>query len=96
VISSNSSNLEEIKDIIKKYGSSLITNKSGELIKIHIHTNTLKKILSKVGDIKESKIDNMKKQQKNFTNIEIIDGTIGCTGICDMGPRSWGVGYYIE
>jgi DAK2 domain fusion protein YloV len=86
VISSNSSNLEEIKDKIKEYGNSLITNKSGELIKIHIHTNTPKKILkilSKVGDIKESKIDNMKKQQKNFSKsigkkeIGIIAVTLG-------------------
>ena len=69
VISSDSSNLEKIKNILNKYGSSLITNKSGELIKIHIHTNTPKKIfkiLSTVGHIKESKVDNMKKQQKNF------------------------------
>ena len=69
VISSDSSNLEEIKNKIKKYGDSLITNKSGELIKIHIHTNYPKKvlkILSGAGEIKESKIDDMKKMKKSY------------------------------
>lgn len=72
VISSDSSNLEEIKNKIKKYGNSLITNKSGELIKIHIHTNYPKKvlkILSGAGEIKESKIDDMKKMKKSYLKI---------------------------
>jgi DegV family protein with EDD domain len=40
--------------------------------------------------------DNLRQQLiKNFKNIEIIEGEMGCTAICHTGPKSWGVGYAI-
>ncbi len=64
VISTSESKFEEIKEKLKQYGSSLITSKSGNLFKIHIHTNYPKKIhqlLSGLGKIKSEKIDDMEK-----------------------------------
>ena len=61
--------LEQVKDILEKYGGSLIMVKSSGLLKVHIHTNLPKKvlrILSKFGNVTKPKVDNMKKQKKGF------------------------------
>lgn len=70
------SSKEQIKDIIGKYGDSLIILNSGNKYKVHIHTNkpeSVFKSVSKYGELVFTKVDDMKKQHRNFISADTID-----------------------
>ncbi|MCD6111848.1 MAG: DAK2 domain-containing protein [Bacteroidales bacterium] len=70
------SSKEQIKDIIGKYGDSLIILNSGNKYKVHIHTNkpeSVFKDVSKYGELVFTKVDDMKKQHRNFISADTID-----------------------
>jgi len=70
------SSKEQIKDIIGKYGDSLIILNSGNKYKVHIHTNKPESVfkgVSKYGELVFTKVDDMKKQHRNFISADTID-----------------------
>jgi len=70
------SSKEQIKEIIGKYGDSLIMLNSGDKYKVHIHTNkpdSVFKDVSKYGELLFTKVDDMKKQHRNFISSDTID-----------------------
>lgn len=62
---------EGLKDYLSQIGDSLIVIGTGELVKLHVHTNNpdlvLKKALS-LGELSKIKIDNMKIQHEEIIN----------------------------
>ncbi|HPC26105.1 MAG TPA: DAK2 domain-containing protein, partial [Paludibacteraceae bacterium] len=70
------SSKEELKDKLKDYGDSLIIVNSDNKYKVHIHTNKPNDIfsdVSKFGELLFTKVDDMKKQHRNFISDNIID-----------------------
>ncbi|MGM0438290.1 MAG: DAK2 domain-containing protein [Bacillota bacterium] len=70
----NDINIEEIRNELKEYGDSLMVVGSGNIIKIHIHTNHPGQILEyalNIGDIGDINIDNMEKQQEHKESSEV-------------------------
>ncbi|MCD6564647.1 MAG: DAK2 domain-containing protein [Bacteroidales bacterium] len=70
------SSKEQIKEIIGKYGDSLIILNSGDKYKVHIHTHkpdSVFKDVSKYGELLFTKVDDMKKQHRNFISSNTID-----------------------
>ncbi len=70
------SSKEQIKEIIGKYGDSLIMLNSGDKYKVHIHTNkpdSVFKDVSEYGELLFTKVDDMKKQHRNFISSDTID-----------------------
>lgn len=70
------SSKEELKDKLKDYGDSLIIVNSDNKYKVHIHTNKPNDIfsdMSKFGELLFTKVDDMKKQHRNFISDDIID-----------------------
>jgi len=70
------SSKEQIKEIIGKYGDSLIILNSNNKYKVHIHTNkpeSVFKDVSKYGELVFTKVDDMKKQHRNFISADTID-----------------------
>ena len=70
----NDSNLEEMRNELQEYGDSLMVVGSGNVIKIHIHTNNPGKILEYslgFGDIGDISIDNMERQQEHKESAEV-------------------------
>jgi len=77
VLESNKiSSKEELKNMLKDYGNSLIIVNSENKYKVHIHTNKPNDIfsdMSKFGELLFTKVDDMKKQHRNFISDDIID-----------------------
>ena len=70
----NNINIEEIRDELQKYGDSLMVVGSGNLIKIHIHTNHPGEVLEYAlhfGNIGDINIDNMERQQEHKESAEV-------------------------
>ncbi len=70
------SSKEQLKEIIGKYGDSLIILNSGDKYKVHIHTNkpeSVFKNVSNYGELVFTKVDDMKKQHRNFISTNTID-----------------------
>lgn len=70
------SSKEQIKEIIGEYGDSLIILNSGDKYKVHIHTNkpdSVFKDVSEYGELLFTKVDDMKKQHRNFISSDTID-----------------------
>ena len=70
------SSKEQIKEIIGKYGDSLIILHSGNKYKVHIHTNKPKSVfkdIAKYGELISTKVDDMKKQHRNLISNDTID-----------------------
>ncbi|WP_323847927.1 MAG: DAK2 domain-containing protein [Phytoplasma sp.] len=65
----NQFGIDEYKKTMNSYGDSLILFTDDDLLKIHIHTNFPDNVLKQLllcGTLVKSKIDNMKKQNKEF------------------------------
>ena len=94
--------LRNKRGMIDPVGKAITVNQTNQkiikLIKEDFIEKKGNKITCMIGDADNKTAgDNLRqKLLKNFTNIEIIEGTVGCTGTCHMGPQSWGVGYCIE
>jgi DAK2 domain fusion protein YloV len=70
------SSKEQIKEIIGGYGDSLIILNSGDKYKVHIHTDkpeSVFKDVAKYGELKFTKVDDMKKQHRNLISNDSID-----------------------
>ena len=70
------SSKEQIKEIVGEYGDSLIILNSGNKYKVHIHTNKPKSVfkdVAKYGELVFTKVDDMKKQHRNFISNDTID-----------------------
>ena len=70
----NNSNIEKIREELQEYGDSLMAVGSGNIIKIHIHTNHPGKILEYAlnhGDIGDISIDNMERQKEHKESAEV-------------------------
>jgi len=70
------SSQDEMKKLIDDYGDSLIILKSNDTFKVHIHTNkpdTVFNDVSKYGELLFTKVDDMKKQHRNFISEDTID-----------------------
>lgn len=70
------SSQDEMKKLIDDYGDSLIILKSNDTFKVHIHTNkpdTVFNDVSKYGELVFTKVDDMKKQHRNFISEDTID-----------------------
>jgi dihydroxyacetone kinase-like predicted kinase len=70
------SSKEQIKDMIGGYGDSLIILSSGDKYKVHIHTDkpgSIFKDVSKYGELKFTKVDDMKKQHRNLISYDSIE-----------------------
>ncbi|MEA3500053.1 MAG: DAK2 domain-containing protein [Candidatus Marinimicrobia bacterium] len=70
------SSKEQMKDIISKYGDNLIILNNNDKYKVHIHTNkpnSVFKDVSKYGELIFTKVDDMKKQHRNFISNDTID-----------------------
>jgi DegV family protein with EDD domain len=88
--------------VINPLGKAVTVSKTNQKIVRLIEEDLAKKkgdkITCMIADANnQAASDDLKqKLSQKFGNVKIIDGIIGCTGICHMGPRSWGVGYCIE
>ncbi len=89
------------KGVVEPLGKAMTINKTNQKIIEQIKSDLDKKQGDKIkcmisdADNQAAK-DNLKHQLiKNFKDIEIIQGEMGCTAICHVGPKSWGVGYMI-
>ncbi len=72
------SSQDEMKKLIGDYGDSLIILKSADTFKVHIHTNKPDSVfndVSKYGELVFTKVDDMKKQHRNFISEDTIDYT---------------------
>ncbi|SHJ58571.1 hypothetical protein SAMN02744037_00387 [Tepidibacter formicigenes DSM 15518] len=68
ILESNKITSDKMKEIVEKYGDSLVVVGDDSLIKIHIHTNNPGLVLEeaiKYGQLNKIKIDNMKVQHEN-------------------------------
>lgn len=64
---------ERLKEVLPKYGDSLIVVTDEDLIKVHIHTNNPGLVLEeglKIGELIKIKIDNMKIQHQNTIQLK--------------------------
>ncbi|MBP7731072.1 MAG: DAK2 domain-containing protein [Bacteroidales bacterium] len=67
---------ERLKELISPYGDSLIIINAGNKFKVHIHTNKPDSVFSAVseyGELVFTKVDDMKKQHRNFISDDVID-----------------------
>ncbi|MEA1987148.1 MAG: DegV family protein [Candidatus Marinimicrobia bacterium] len=81
-------NVEEIKEKLTNYGDSLIVAGSQKKIKLHIHTDTPKKVfelLSNFGNVKNTKADDMKKQVQQNQHKEKIGLVVDSA--CDLSDE---------
>ncbi len=77
VLKSNKiSSQDEMKQLIGGYGDSMIVLNSDDIYKVHIHTNKPDSIfsdVSKYGELVFTKVDDMKKQHRNFISHDTIE-----------------------
>ena len=69
------SSQEEIRQLVGGYGDSLIVLNSSDIYKVHIHTNKPDAVfhdVAKYGELVFTKVDDMKKQHKNFISHDSI------------------------
>ena len=68
-----------------------------EQIKLDLDKKQGNKIKCMISDADNQGAKDDLRQQliENFKDIEIIEGEMGCTAICHVGPKSWGAGYMI-
>jgi dihydroxyacetone kinase-like predicted kinase len=67
---------EYLKEKLNGYGDSLMIIQSDNKFKVHIHTNKPNDIIeevSKLGDLLFTKVDDMKKQHRNFISEDFVD-----------------------
>ena len=67
---------EELREIIGHYGDSLIIVNSGNRYKVHIHTNKPDAVFAdagRYGELVFTKVDDMKKQHRNFVSDDVIE-----------------------
>ncbi|HKL74763.1 MAG TPA: DAK2 domain-containing protein [Halanaerobiales bacterium] len=67
-------NIEKIREELQEYGDSLMVVGSGNIIKIHIHSNNPGRILEyalNFGDIGDISIDNMERQKEHKESAEV-------------------------
>ncbi|KRQ86937.1 DAK2 domain protein [Caloramator mitchellensis] len=65
---------DKFRDIITKYGDSIVSVGTEELIKVHIHTNNPGIVLEeglKIGELIKIKIDNMKEQHRSIVEEDV-------------------------
>jgi len=70
----NNINIEKIREELQEYGDSIMVVGSGNIIKIHIHTNNPGEILEYAldfGDIGDISIDNMERQKEHKESAEV-------------------------
>src|SRR6056297_218107 len=70
----NNINIEKIREELQEYGDSLMVVGSGNIIKIHIHSNNPGEILEYAldfGDIGDISIDNMERQKEHKESAEV-------------------------
>jgi len=70
----NNINIEKIREELQEYGDSLMVVGSGNIIKIHIHSNNPGRILEyalNFGDIGDISIDNMERQKEHKESAEV-------------------------
>lgn len=77
VLKSNKiSSQDEMKQLIGGYGNSMIVLKNNDTYKVHIHTNNPDSVfsdVSKYGELVFTKVDDMKKQHRNFISTDTIN-----------------------
>jgi dihydroxyacetone kinase-like predicted kinase len=77
VLKSNKiSSQDEMKQLIGGYGDSMIVLNSNDTYKVHIHTNKPDSVfsdVSKYGELVFTKVDDMKKQHRNFISHDTIE-----------------------
>lgn len=69
------SSQDEMKQLIGGYGDSMIVLNSNDTYKVHIHTNKPDSVfsdVSKYGELVFTKVDDMKKQHRNFISDDTI------------------------
>ncbi|MCW1735664.1 DAK2 domain-containing protein [Anaerorudis cellulosivorans] len=67
---------EQLREMISAFGDSLIIIQAGNKFKVHIHTNKPDDIFDRVqpyGELVFTKVDDMKKQHRNFISDDVID-----------------------
>jgi dihydroxyacetone kinase-like predicted kinase len=67
---------EQLREMLAPFGDSLIVLQAGNKFKVHIHTNKPDDIFDKVkqyGELVFTKVDDMKKQHRNFISDDVID-----------------------
>jgi len=70
----NNINIEKIREELQEYGDSIMVVGSGNIIKIHIHSNNPGRILEyalNFGDIGDISIDNMERQKEHKESAEV-------------------------
>ncbi|MCC5911982.1 MAG: DAK2 domain-containing protein [Clostridiaceae bacterium] len=68
IINAKNANTEELKDIIKGYGDSMLVVGNENVVKVHVHTNNPGEVLEhgmKLGHLSDIKIDNMRLQNRS-------------------------------
>jgi len=77
VLKSNKiSSKDEMKQLVGGYGDSMIVLNSNDIYKVHIHTNKPDSVfsdVSKYGELVFTKVDDMKKQHRNFISHDTIE-----------------------
>ena len=76
VSSDNDIDSQALKEQIMNYGDSLIISGKGKTYKIHIHTNKPESVIKDIslfGNIIFRKVDDMKKQHRNFISYDSIE-----------------------
>lgn len=69
IIRNTNADVEEFREILSKYGDSLIVVGGSGVIKVHIHTNEPGKVLTEaltIGELTKIKIDNMREQHRSI------------------------------
>ncbi|MCL2861123.1 MAG: DegV family EDD domain-containing protein [Firmicutes bacterium] len=88
---------EEIVDLLKDKGDSIVIAENGGILKVHIHTNDSQSVLDEFksfGGFIETKIDDMAEQQKSDYSYAII-GDITCD-LSENVRKRFGVDGYIK
>ena len=70
------SSQDEMKQLVGGYGDSMIVLNSNDIYKVHIHTNKPDSVfsdVSKYGELVFTKVDDMKKQHRNFISHDTIE-----------------------
>ncbi len=70
------SSQDQIKQLVGGYGDSMIVLNSNDIYKVHIHTNKPDGVfndVSKYGELVFTKVDDMKKQHRNFISNDTIE-----------------------
>lgn len=68
IINANNADIDKLQDIIKDYGDSMLVVGSGNIIKVHVHTNHPGEVIEhglKLGYLRDIKIDNMRLQHRS-------------------------------